>query len=377
MSNSQSPFFFRSSQTGLSLVELLVAMLLSFALLGGVITMFTSSKGTYEVNSRLARIEETGRFAMMSMVDPVRQAGYFGCTNQFPIGVTPRSTLNSPAGYGLAANYLQFAVMGFDYTGPGTWSPALDTTFVQSPADNGDVLVIHYPLPDAAPLELTGSMASSTGSINVTPYPAGNAPFQNNRVLMIANCVNQAFFQATSYDPATGVIQHAVLAPAADGSYLGNASADLQTAFPGPTIPQQDDGGPSIVVPMQSIVFYLRNSTSGNGKSLWRRVDTNAAEELVEGIDAMQIQFGIDTDGDGQADQYVDPSNAAVTANPQIVASVSIALLISSIEQYGTIDADTKDYDLFNDGTVDFTAPGDHRLRQIITTTATLRNYAR
>ncbi len=372
-----TPFNHNKSQAGLSLIELLIAMVLSILLLGGVVTMFISSKGTYELNDRLARVEENGRFAISSMVQPIRNAGYFGCTNQFPVGTAPTSTLNSPAGYSLAANFLQFAVMGFDYTGSGTWSPALDTSFVQSPANNGDVLVIHFPIPNVPPIELTTDMASPTSQINVTKFPAGNAPFQNNQVLMIANCKNQSFFQATSYDAANGIIQHIALPPAIDFSYLGNSSPpDLVTAFPGPHNPPLDDGGTSIVVPIQSMVFYLRNSSSGTGTSLWRRVDTNTPEELVEGVDAMQIKFGVDTDGNGQVDQYLDPSDPLVTANPQAIIAVQIGLVVSSLQEYGTIPADTKDYDLFNDGTVDLPAPGDHRLRQVFTTTATLRNYA-
>jgi len=367
---------FGSSQSGLSLLELLVAMVLSIALLGGVITMFTSSKGTYEVNSRLARVEENGRFAMQSIVQPIRGAGYVGCTGQYNFGVGPTSRLISSAGFAMAINFAQYDVAVFDYTGPGNWSPALDTAYVTSPADEGDVIAIHFPAPVSKPLPLTASMVTPTDDIQVQPYPLGNAPFQTNQMLMIADCENRTYFQATSYDPVAGVIEHIASAPSASSLYLGNSSANLGKPYLTGNI--NADNNPASVYPMQSVVFYLRDSTSGVGKSLWRRVDTNPPEELVEGVDTMQFQVGLDVNRDGQIDGgYVEPSDPTVIANPQSIAAVTISLLLSSPEQYGTIDADSKSYKLLNHATADFTAPGDHRIRQVLTTTATLRNIAR
>ena len=49
---------------GFGVVELMVAMAISLLLLGGVVTLFTSSKTTYERVEHLSRIQETGRFAL-------------------------------------------------------------------------------------------------------------------------------------------------------------------------------------------------------------------------------------------------------------------------------------------------------------------------
>src|SRR5690606_25475066 len=66
-----------------SLIELMVAMLISLILLGGVLQVFLSSKDIYRTNTAVARVQEAGRFATEFMAFDVRQAGYKGeCLSQ-------------------------------------------------------------------------------------------------------------------------------------------------------------------------------------------------------------------------------------------------------------------------------------------------------
>ena len=50
-------------QSGLSLVELMIAITLSLLLIAGVLQIFLSSKQTYSTNNALSRVQESGRFA--------------------------------------------------------------------------------------------------------------------------------------------------------------------------------------------------------------------------------------------------------------------------------------------------------------------------
>ena len=52
------------NQRGLTLVELMVAMLLGVFLIGGVMQIFISSKQTYRMQENLSRLQENGRFAL-------------------------------------------------------------------------------------------------------------------------------------------------------------------------------------------------------------------------------------------------------------------------------------------------------------------------
>ena len=67
------------------------------------------------------------------------------------------------------------------------------------------------------------------------------------------------------------------------------------------------------VVPVETVAYYIAPSarvTDANDPapagttSLWRRRGLNAAEELVEGIEQIQAQYGVDTNGDVIVDAY-------------------------------------------------------------------------
>lgn len=63
-------------QRGFSMVELLVALVLSSILLGGIIQLFIGSKQTYRFHDALSRLQENGRFALDIMSNDIRMAGY-------------------------------------------------------------------------------------------------------------------------------------------------------------------------------------------------------------------------------------------------------------------------------------------------------------
>lgn len=63
-------------QRGLSLVELLVALVISLFLIAGVIQLFIGSKQTYRFHDALSRVQENGRFALEAMARDIRMAGY-------------------------------------------------------------------------------------------------------------------------------------------------------------------------------------------------------------------------------------------------------------------------------------------------------------
>src|ERR1700754_494713 len=73
-----------SRSSGFSIVELMVAVTLSLILLGGVVTLFASSRKSYEGNEHLARMQETGRFALDQIIRDIRSAGYLGCAKEAP-----------------------------------------------------------------------------------------------------------------------------------------------------------------------------------------------------------------------------------------------------------------------------------------------------
>lgn len=61
---------------GFSLVELLVAMVISLFLIGGIVQLFIQNKTSYKLQEGIARAQENGRLAIHFLEKNVRRAGY-------------------------------------------------------------------------------------------------------------------------------------------------------------------------------------------------------------------------------------------------------------------------------------------------------------
>ena len=81
---------------------------------------------------------------------------------------------------------------------------------------------------------------------------------------------------------------------------------------------------------MQTVVYYVRND------SLWRVLGSNTPEELVEGVQALQIVYGEDTDADRIVNNYVAANAVTNWAN---IVSVSVSLLVRSEQSGNDVDA--------------------------------------
>ncbi len=65
-----------SGPAGFSLVEILVAMTLGVVLLGGALTIYTSSKDGYRLQENIAGLQENGRFAIQALRRNMEMAGF-------------------------------------------------------------------------------------------------------------------------------------------------------------------------------------------------------------------------------------------------------------------------------------------------------------
>ena len=90
-----SPYLKNSA--GISLVEIMVGMVVSFIILGAVITVMIGSRINQEVSYNNLGLQEHGRFATHFLSDDLRHAGFFGCSNEI-VGSNGISPIVSTAG---------------------------------------------------------------------------------------------------------------------------------------------------------------------------------------------------------------------------------------------------------------------------------------
>lgn len=347
-------------QNGFTLVEILVALTLSVLLLAGTIQIFVSSKQAYRTQDALARLQESGRYATDLLATDIRKTGYTGCMaasqlNQPATGTGGvESILNPAASYGWDPS--QF-IIGNDGSG-GTWSPALDAA-ITGVKSGTDVITIRYM--SANGLDLV-SPYSDSGQLFIDPASIGQ--FNIGDVLMVTDCSKGTLFQVTNVTLAGGKVD--VVHSSARTVSPGNASPTFNI--------NRNYGEDAEVSVFKTEAFFIKDNASGI-PSLYRMQLINTGgtaafttDEMVEGIENMQILYGEDTDADGTANRYVPASSVTDMHN---VVSVRISLLVQSISDFITTRPQPYTFPVIG-GTA--TTPTDKRLRHSFTTTISLRN---
>jgi type IV pilus assembly protein PilW len=332
-------------QRGIGLVEIMVALTLGLVLMGGVLQVFLSNKQTYRMQEAHARLQENGRFAMEKISRDIREAGYWGCASR-SVSASLKTTLNTLGTYQDYFYDFTRIVEGFESTGSSTWSPGIDTNVFLNARGGSDILTVRAPL--GSNIRITAPMASSSDD----PSISANNELTQNDIVMVSDCASAIIMQVTDPSPQTaGPLQHTT----GSGSTPGNSTTDLEVVY----------GNDAEVVEIGTVSYYIRNNNYSGLPSLYQREGSNNAEELIEGVENMQILYGEDTNADFSADRYLPANSVGDWAN---VVSVRLSLVLMTIEDNLTSSPQTYQ---FNGAPI--TAP-DRRLRRVFTSTIGIRN---
>lgn len=347
-----------SAQRGVSLVELMVALIIALILTGGVIQIFLGSNQTYRLVEALSRVQENGRYAVNTLTRDIREAGGLGCMRNFQIEVaSPIPAVLQPGRVRIAVNDstswewdLSRYIEGFYGEGIGSGhSPALPTGFPAA-LDNSDVLIIRS-VQDAG--------ANVVGPPPATPATllAPDNDLRQGDIVMVGDCQSAAVFQVTNANPGSGSVVHntgAAVAP-------GNRTQNLGRTF--------EDSGEIIRIGMRG--YFVANNPAGRPSLyVYRRDSTGAlvSMELVEGVEQFRVMFGVDNNNDQAVDRYLNAADVDAAGAWENVVSSRISLLLVSNENNVV---DQPQQIVFDGATI---TPTDRRLRQVVTTTVGLRN---
>jgi len=377
-------------QQGLSLVELMVALTLGLLLTAGMIQLFGSTKLTFQTNDAAARVQENGRFAMELLKRDLRMAGTHGfCAARLEIN----NHLDPACGGGTSDLFdPNRAVLGWEYDGtgigddyslPGDLDPsgasANDWT---STADQGS-------LPDVLEgLVVPGSDVLVARSMQVNTGIVGDP---NN--LNSPNCTNSASIglQGAHGLPDDSIILVTNCATGAD--LFQNRSNANSSAFSAGSGSCSNPGPGNVngmnwatcyddsmqVFEVNAVAYYVGLNPNGEPALYRYNLTTGtagsaaAAEELVEGVESMQILYGFSAaapGGDGQSvDNWLRADQVPADGWGQVIA-LRVAVGIRSPEN---ADGDQNTVVLDLSG-ANISVDGDGRLRQPFSTTVALRN---
>lgn len=312
-------------QAGLTLVELMVALAIGSFLMVGAIQIYAQSRHAFVINESIARVQETALFAMDTIEADLRMASNWG-RNSRALAVEGRSLAGNLNPKGLPAP----ATCGAGWV--------LDLAMFVDGDNNA------YTLPCGA----NGGAQANSDVVTVrrvtvaasVPEP-GRLQIQSTRIQgeLFADGIIPANY--TAADSST----HNLLI----NSYYVAAQSDL--------IP----GSPTL----------RRKSLTTIGG-----VPTIIDQEVAPGVENLQIQFGVDVDGDNDVDRYVNPGDpvydpAAVGYVPGArIISARIWLLVRGITpEVGIVDLRN-----YKPGDVDLGVYNDAFRRMQVSKTILLRN---
>ena len=345
---------------GFSLVEVMVALTISLILLGGAVSILVTSKSTYKVTEQQSLVQENARFALEFLARDLRLSGYFGCLENVA-KVTNHVT--GASGGGLLDSSTPLEGLN-NYVAPNPWFPSNNTIVPAGLVAGTDAITIRHLNPTNPMIVEAPFMAQPSDPLQIPKLSGLN----QGDIVAVSDCDNTDIFQITGpTDPDTsGTISH--IAPGAEAP--GNASANLGKIY----------AGDATVLKLAAVVYYIGTGASGR-PSLFRGTIPNtgnrsamANQELIDGVENLQLLFGKDTNGDTVPDVYLKAGEAGLTsaANWNSVINVRIAILVATIDEYGQIADDTARTVLDEN----IAAAGDRRLRRVFRTTVNLRNKA-
>ncbi len=346
---------------GSTLIELMISLTIGLMIIAGIGYAYLGTRQNFRTLDALSRMQEGARTAFDFMSKDIRMAGFRGCPpNDDASG--DFNALTNPTNWW--KNLLGQPLIGYEKTG-GDWSafPA-GVTGVVGDVINGDAItVLHANMSESYIIQ---SHVPGDAKFTLTSTPD---PIINPGTILIAaknDCSRIAIFQNTDDDNDDNIVIH---------GNDDNDTVDLGSSGPD-TFPAN-----SRLYPLSAATYYIRTNAYGE-PSLYRETLTSTgstiAEELVEGVEDMQLLYGEDIAGSiDKIDEYRTANNVADWSR---IIGVRVSLLMVSRQDEQGITTEPQTYALDKNGDGDVTddgetiTPDDRLLRKVFTTTIAVRN---
>ncbi|MEQ8483270.1 MAG: PilW family protein [Pseudomonadales bacterium] len=304
----------RRRSSGFSLVELLLALVLGLVVVTGIVQLFVGNSRTYNVLNGQARMQENARFALEFITQAARSTGFFGCS------LDRTNYVN-----GLGGEWQNIPDREWDITqiiqADAGWVRFRST---RRPAQR----VVQVTQPDENPTVVA---------------PGGDPGFAVGDIVVLSSCEQGAVFRVTGMNTA-GNEAELLHRPGGVCNGLGSGYTAVGNAvcvvgiegFVPYTLSKlsRSYGADSTVAALDNTTFFVAPGADGND-ALWQDVN-GTANELVSGVEDLQVLFGIDDDlGDGvtRVAQYVDFGNLPDPNDLSNVVALRISITVNSVDE--------------------------------------------
>lgn len=318
-------------QQGVTLIELMISITIGLILLAGIAQIFVSNKKSYQLQQATARVQDNGRVAMQILSKEIRMADFWGCANNASDVVdhldcagSSHAACVTPPNTG--------GIKGEDNNADSSDSivNGTDTLFLQG-AFGGDI-----------PVETHSATAASFKTIRANGLKVG-------QIVLATDCTTVDRLQITNANTSTSTVV----------SNTGGSTVPGNLTKLG-----KDYATDAMLFALRAVDYHIEIDSDGM-YGLYQSIDGETPQMLVEGVENMQIMYGVDIDNNKSADMYqtatqITTEEADPTPSFTWEEVVAIRLTLTVRSEDGV--------------TADVTAEGDRRVRRTFTSTTTIRN---
>ncbi|MGH8351986.1 MAG: PilW family protein [Pseudomonas sp.] len=335
-------------QRGLSLIELMVAMVIGLVVTGAVLQVFISNKNTFVMQNATSHLQENGRFALQYMAAEIRPAGVGAGVRLAEDSICVVATGGATSEW----DSMNRPVWGRRITAAGALG-AVGTDQISLFANDGCESFL-----TAGALLRPGVNAN----IQVTAYCPS---MQRNRAVMVTDMEKAVIIRITNRPNSNGPV---TLTHAA-----GNNDRDATCG--GFKFSSIEFSSPARVLGFSSKTFYVADTarTAATGQPVRALFMQDVSQipaqtvEVVEGVESMRVSYGVATAASVGVQSYLNATEVEAANRWDDVRTVKVDLLLVSDERA----PGAREQAILFDGAA---VAADGRLRQVFSTVVALRN---
>jgi len=307
----------RAAQSGLSIVELMVALALGLLVVAGVATLIARQSNSRNELDKSHQLVDNGRFALTTLVDDLQHAGYYGF---YALPMTALTALPDPCATTAVAIDASLPMPLQGYDAPATVPAPLSACLADADHVPGtDILVIRrleaVEAPGAIATLAAGQVYVQATAVSkvtaVGPDPAPAAPTVYTLTMK----------DGTTPAPVRKYVERIYFVSPCD-VYAAGATTCTAAADNGQPIPT---------------LKRLELSVASG-------VPTFTAVPIAEGIENLQLDYVVDAAGDGTPS--ATPVTAPAVADWPNVMTVQAYVLARNLQQSGGYDGSTRAFRL-------------------------------
>lgn len=312
---------FSTQQKGLSLVELMVAMVLGLFLIIGIGHLFLATNKTWTLQDELSRIQENARMALNLLSNDIRTSAFTGCPAQAELA--NNLSANNDAREWMA--HFDKGILGI--------SSGTEAQNRMDSKSTSEAIIVH-----SIDRESETSITSHDASSAALTTKEAHGHDEGDLLAVISNdCEQVAVFQAGS-NTSGSTVTHPANTSGELVNCISHTKGDYNCHTNTVTAEPMNHRG-SLLAPLKSYAYYLRDSN--NIPTLYRKkagesINGNAlsAEALVEGIEGLKILYGLDSNDDGVINQYRSAEDLGLFSDDwKKVTAIKLELLARSLNE--------------------------------------------